>query len=94
MGRTWQRRPKRRGAPHALRKHTIFRLRLCCRTQSREPHARECQRHPITCGDKVAFDSRGDARSHAITMAGRTDLWWRAYSCPWCGLFHLTTQVE
>jgi len=92
VGRTWQRRPKRRSPWHAKQKRMAFVLRLCCSTQGREPHASGCNRHPRMCGDKAGFERPSEAESQSRDLAATTGAAWRAYCCPWCGLFHLTTQ--
>lgn len=95
MSDTWQRRPKRRPREHGWSRHAAFRSRACCGTLSREPHAPGCDRHPLMCGDKATFDRAGEAkqqaRQHAIAVTDGSTTW-RAYECPFCELYHLTTQ--
>jgi len=43
------------------------------------------------CGDKAGFASRSTIERHAEKMADKTDREWRAYECPHCELWHLTT---
>jgi len=49
------------------------------------------------CGDKSAIagagNARGLAREHAQAKTDGADTW-RAYRCPDCELWHLTTKVE
>ena len=95
MGRTWERRPKRRNPAHAAAKHMEYAQRACCGTHSRQPHAAGCQRHPRMCGDKAAFErgtgARQHARAHSIAGTDGSALW-RAYRCPSCELWHLTAK--
>jgi hypothetical protein len=44
------------------------------------------------CGVKAVFDFNREASAHAVQLALETGWIWRAYRCPWCELFHLTTQ--
>jgi hypothetical protein len=46
------------------------------------------------CGVKAAFDYPREAATHAAQMAAETGIPWRAYECPWCELYHLTTRAE
>jgi hypothetical protein len=90
MGKTWDRRP-RRDAPHGRARNKLFTARECCRTHSAERHAGTCRRDPVMCGVKAAFDYEREAIKHAGEIAAETRAPWRAYRCPWCGLYHLTT---
>jgi hypothetical protein len=49
---------------------------------------------PAMCGDKVGFERRTEAEARAGRISGKTDLEMRVYRCPFCELFHLTTQAE
>lgn len=91
MSRTWERRPKRRIHPHGHQTHIEWPLRACCDTDQRHPHSRTCRRDPTMCGVKAAFSSQPDADRHGAKLESRTDFPWRAYECPFCGLWHLTT---
>lgn len=97
MSKTWQRRPKRRNPIHAKQKHATNVLRTCCSTHGQEPHASTCGRHPAMCGDKAAFERGAAAKLRAKGYSAANadgSSTWRAYECPWCGLFHLTSQPD
>lgn len=91
MSRSWDRRARRRKAPHGRNKHAEFALRKCCNTSSRRLHAANCRRDPVMCGVKVAFETATNADAHAREVATITAAPWRAYQCPWCEMWHLTT---
>lgn len=47
----------------------------------------------VTC-DKAAFPSERAARRGARKAASDHGEWFRAYACPECGKWHLTTKAE
>lgn len=101
MSRTWRRRKDRYGKPiprtpgsHPPESRRPLPLRLCCDTGAKEGHAPGCNRMPEMCGEKVGFERRTDAMKRALVIADKTDAPWRAYRCPFCELWHLTTLVE
>jgi hypothetical protein len=92
MSRSWDRRSKRRNAPHGRNKHAEPALRVCCWTPSRRRHAANCRRDPVMCGVKTGFETATNAESHALELVSITAIPWRVYHCPWCGLYHLTSK--
>lgn len=101
MGKTWRRRRDRRGNPLGSRKGfreadrwAKHQLRVCCDTVAREDHAPDCSRPEAMCGDKRAYEDRGRAEYRAAAIAAETGHPRRAYRCPSCNLWHLTSKVE
>ena len=67
--------------------------RECCDTHSREPHRSVCLRDEAMCGAKTGFESRSAGQRKVDSLDIATGLHWRVYRCPYCGLWHLTSQM-
>lgn len=51
------------------------------------------RRHGVACGTKRSFASEGEALDRLKRYARQGGMSaQRAYECPWCGRWHLTSQ--
>jgi hypothetical protein len=94
MSRTWARRRRRRDPVHGQERRYAARLRLCCGTLSQESHRRACRRSEAMCGVKIAFETPAAAGRAAEKMLRKFGSPGRAYECPECGMWHLSTKVN
>jgi len=95
VSKTWRRRGNEKRLYRSQGKVYPVQPRECCGTSPRQPHAKGCERHEVMCGHKKPFETKTRAEERARFLSAKDPtVRMRAYHCPDCGLWHLSSLED